>query len=142
MEECGATPTSSKRRPSDRNRTRKPSQRIHSRIGRSPHFLRAKERWRTTSLRRLPWPQRNHGEESLPLPLIGEIMDRVNGAKVFSKIDLKEAYHQIRIHEGDEWKTAFRSRYGHFEYLVIPFGLTNAPAAFQACINNALMSSC
>jgi hypothetical protein len=69
-------------------------------------------------------------------------MDRVNGAKVFSKIDLKEAYHQIRIHEGDEWKTAFRSRYGHFEYLVIPFGLTNAPAAFQACINNALMSSC
>jgi hypothetical protein len=65
-------------------------------------------------------------------------MDRVNGAKVFSKIDLKEAYHRIRIREGDEWKTAFRSRYGHFEYLVIPFGLTNAPATFQAYINNAL----
>ena len=73
-----------------------------------------------------------------PLPLINEIMDRVNSAKVFSKIDLKDAYYRIRIREGDEWKTAFRTRYGHFEYLVIPFGLTNAPATFQAYINRAL----
>ena len=65
-----------------------------------------------------------------PLPLMGEILDRVNGARVFSKINLKDAYYRIRIRLGDEWKTAFRTRYGHYEYLVMPFRLTNAPAAF------------
>jgi hypothetical protein len=73
-----------------------------------------------------------------PLPLIGEIMDRLVGAKVYTKLDLRNAYHRIRIREGDEWKTAFRTRYGHFEYLVMPFGLANAPATFQAYINQAL----
>ena len=73
-----------------------------------------------------------------PLPLISELLDCLNGSKVFSKIDLKNAYYRIRIQEGDEWKTAFCTRYGHFEYLVMPFGLTNAPATFQAYINRAL----
>ena len=73
-----------------------------------------------------------------PLPLITETLDRLCGAKVFSKMDLKDAYHRIRIKAGDEWKTAFRTRYGHFEYLVMPFGLANAPATFQAYINRAL----
>ena len=73
-----------------------------------------------------------------PLPLIGEILDRLSKAKVYTKLDLRNAYHRIRIREGDEWKTAFRTRYGHFEYLVLPFGLTNAPATFQAYINRAL----
>ena len=73
-----------------------------------------------------------------PLPLISEILDRLSGAKYFTKLDLKDAFHRIRIREGDEWKTAFRTRYGHFEYLVMPFGLTNAPATFQSYIHQAL----
>ena len=73
-----------------------------------------------------------------PLPLISEILDRLSGAKYFTKLDLKDAFHRIRIREGDEWKTAFRTRYGHFEYLVMPFRLTNAPATFQSYIHQAL----
>jgi transposase InsO family protein len=73
-----------------------------------------------------------------PLPLIQESLDRLGRAKVFSKMDLRDAYHRIRIQKGDEWKTAFRTRYGHFEYLVVPFGLTNAPAIFQSHINRVL----
>jgi len=65
-------------------------------------------------------------------------MDRVTGATQLSKIDLKDAYYRLRVKAGDEWKTAFRTRYGHYEFLVVPMGLTNAPATFQAYINKAL----
>jgi hypothetical protein len=69
---------------------------------------------------------------------MGKILDGVNGARVLSKIDLKDAYYHFRIRPGDEWKTAVRTCYGHYEYIVMPFGLTNAPAAFQGYINKAL----
>jgi hypothetical protein len=64
------------------------------------------------------------------LPLISETLDRLGCATVFSALDLKDAYYQIPIKRGDEWKTAFRTQYGHFEYNVIPFRLYNAPATF------------
>src|SRR5438046_1827695 len=65
-------------------------------------------------------------------------MDRIRNAKEFSRVDVRDAFHRMRVAEGDEWKTAFRTRYGHFEYLVMPFGLCNAPATFQSYINDAL----
>ena len=72
------------------------------------------------------------------LPLISELLDRLQGAKYFTKLDLRGAYNLLRIAAGEEWKTAFRTRYGHFEYLVMPFGLTNAPASFQDLVNHTL----
>ncbi len=73
-----------------------------------------------------------------PLPLVGESLDRPGRARRFTQLDLTNAYHRIRIREGDEWKTAFRTRYGHFEYQVMPFGLTNASATFHGYINKML----
>lgn len=77
-------------------------------------------------------------KNSYPLPLIHELQDRLQGAQWFTAFDIPGAYNRIRIKEGHEWKTAFRTRFGLYEYLVMPFGLTNAPATFQAYINNVL----
>ena len=73
-----------------------------------------------------------------PLPLIGESLDRLGRARRFTQLDLTNAYYRMRICEGDEWKTVFQIRYGHFKYQVMLFGLSNALATFQGYVNKIL----
>ena len=71
-----------------------------------------------------------------PLPLVPSALEQLQGAQVFTKLDLRSAYNLIRIREGDEWKTAFITPSGHYEYCVMPFGLANAPSVFQGFMDD------
>ena len=73
-----------------------------------------------------------------PLPLINKSINRLSDVKIYIKLDLRDAYYRIHIKKRDEWKTAFRTRYGLWEYIIIFFGLINVPATFQTYINKAL----
>jgi len=102
------------------------------------HPICQKRRRIAAPLCRLPRPERRNHQEPVALLLLQEMLIPLSKAKYLTTLDIRGACNLVRMAEGEEWKTAFRTWYGLFESLVIPFGLTNAPADFQALINDVL----
>ena len=110
------------------------------RVSQSPYGSMALVVWKKDGTPRVVIDYRGLNDVTVknkyPLPLMDELFDRVHGAKLFTKIDLRTGFHQIKIHPDDREKTAFRTRFGSFEYTVLPMGLCNAPGTFMQLMND------
>ena len=104
-----------------------------------PHSVHNEERWNKKDVRRLSPAKSSDDKEQVPMPRINDLYDQLAGSSVFSKMDLRLGYHQIKIQNEDIPKTTFTTRYGLYEFTVMSFGLTSAPTTFSCLMNSIFM---